>query len=161
MERFGQIVEARRNVWAEAFTVKTGAISFQMKLEPGVNIPSSLTFGRAGFGVSYKGQTCECHNCQGSHMARNCKEQVCYKCRGKGHLAKSCPRGHRCTVCWRVGHQYMYCPEQKKRARVVIGREWSKGLTLLLQFKKIMIIRILIHNFVFAVLAVSVFSLID
>ena len=128
MERFGRVVEAKRNVWAEAegFTVESGTISFKMELDPGVNVPSSLTFGRAGFGVSYKGQTPKCHNCQGSHMARNCKERVCYKCRGKGHLAKSCPVGHRCTVCWRVGHQYMYCPEQTKKTGVVIGREWSK-----------------------------------
>ena len=120
MERFGRVVEAKRNVWAEAegFTIESGTISFKMELDPGVNVPSSLTFGRAGFGVSYKGQTPKCHNCQGSQWLEIVNSGCAINVEAR---AKSCPVGHRCTVCWRMVHQYMYCPEQTKKTRVVIG----------------------------------------
>ena len=120
MERFGRVVDAKRNVWAEAegFTVESGTISFKMELDPGVNVPSSLTFGRAGFGVSYKGQTPKCHNCQGSQWLEIVNSGCAINVEAR---AKSCPVGHRCTVCWRMVHQYMYCPEQTKKTRVVIG----------------------------------------
>ena len=84
MERFGRVVEAKRNVWAEAegFTVESGTISFKIELEPARKM-GLLT--RQALACRTRVRHLSVITARvASHTARNCKKRVCYKCRGKG-----------------------------------------------------------------------------
>lgn len=128
MERFGEVESGYRPIHKdlEEWKIETGSRVFRLKPRVGVNIPSSLTYGRASFVVTYKGMVPKCHRCQETgHNAKSCSEKICFKCRGKGHISKHCNNGFRCTVCWRDGHSYDYCGESKK-IRVVLTSDWTK-----------------------------------
>ena len=127
MERFGEVVSGCRPTHKDIgyFKVVSGLRVFRLKPREGANIPSSLTYGRAAFTVSFKGMKPKCYRCQGPHSVHACKEKICFKCRGKGHFVKDCKDGVRCTVCWRTGHSYEMCPESKN-IRVELGNEWTE-----------------------------------
>lgn len=127
MERFGVVEEGKRPIWGGVgdFELETGARVFKVRPDLDAQIPSSLVFGRAAFGVTYAGQKLRCHACQSpNHGVKQCREKVCFKCRGVGHYIKECKNGYRCTVCDELGHTYDRCPKSKS-VRVVLGREWT------------------------------------
>jgi len=59
------VVKYRRVCYQEAPGVETGARQALMEVR---SLPNSFCFGRAGFVLSYRGQTRVCFKCQGAHI---------------------------------------------------------------------------------------------
>lgn len=59
------------------------------------SIPYSLKIDGEWCRVIHSGQKPYCSTCnEFGHNRRNCKETVCHKCKGKGHIAMDCRVGH-------------------------------------------------------------------
>lgn len=64
--------------------------------------------------VHYGGQLPTCYQYGGyDHIRAHCMTELCSKCRVRGHRTATCRQLPTCTLCRKVGHTYLYCPESE------------------------------------------------
>ena len=125
LRKYGSVLEGKRLHYKDFPTVQTGVRQFRVKLgdKP---IPSSVSFGRAAFFLSYQGQDKTCFKCQKTgHQAKDCSDITCHKCGREGHTVKECKNLVKCIVCDKEGHTFRNCPSSYSGA-LKLGSKFSK-----------------------------------
>ena len=125
LKKYCEVLDGRRVCYKDFPNVQTGVRQFKVKLGEKA-MPSSISFGRAAFFLSYKGQEKTCFKChKAGHQAKDCKEVKCHKCGQEGHEIRDCANQVRCIICDQEGHTFRTCPSSYSRA-LNLGPKFSK-----------------------------------
>ena len=69
----------------------------------------------------YRGTLPQCGKCGAHHLGEACRETICYRCGGKGHIVRDCRESKSskmvCYHCGAEGHLRNACPKYKKKGK--------------------------------------------
>ncbi|CAH1233560.1 ZCCHC3 [Branchiostoma lanceolatum] len=90
--------------------VKNGTRQYRVSLKAGKVIPGVAHIGGRPVYFRYMGQPLLYAKCnKEGHIARDCEEVVCSRCREVGHVALACPNDIKRSVCQKSGHSSRLC----------------------------------------------------
>lgn len=76
------------------------------------HIPQTIVLGENRGLVYYQGQPKLCRNCgEMGHLCEACKQIICKKCRGVGHVYAECTNERKCNLCGETSHLFRNCPK--------------------------------------------------
>lgn len=107
LSAYGRVQKIFRRTYT-GYHVETGVRTVKMIVDR--SLPSFLRFGRRLVRVHHEGQVPTCRKCNyPGHVAKDCKEKVCFNCEEHGHEAPDCVHALLCSICKSSGHWAHNC----------------------------------------------------
>lgn len=115
LSAYGQVQRVQRRTYT-GYQVETGVRTTKMIIDRPV--PSFLRFGRRLVRIFHVGQDATCRRCNSpGHVAKECREKICFNCEEHGHEAPDCVQPLRCSICKLPGHWAHKCKYSWARQR--------------------------------------------
>ena len=130
LSAYGHVQRVRRRTYS-GYHVETGVRTTKMVIDRPV--PSFLRFGCRLVRIYHVGQDPTCRRCNSpGHVAKECREKICFNCEEHGHEAPDCVQPLRCSICKLPGHWAHNCKHSWSRHRDAPAAE-RPGISLTLE----------------------------
>ncbi|MBN3314464.1 ZCHC3 protein, partial [Atractosteus spatula] len=118
IQGIGVKIMDKKNIW-------TGKRHFRVRFRANGSAPDGFLHPPASFEIGpnrgylfYYGQP-RCR--KEGHNVVDCRERICRRCEGVGHLSSECKEERRCNLCGGAGHVFKDCALRKRSFSEVVS----------------------------------------